>query len=165
MKKHKFTIGPPPKDQGPVPLYRVVYVIDVNAGDAQEAARYAHQIMTDPASMRPVLDVLDSEGRNTRIDLSEDAKQADYCAVAEYLAEQGREIFTGRMTGGLWNGRCLDACIMSKKQGDKAAYEFLLEFGDQLASSLSADQQRQWQGIKDHAAGLLKGRTENTHEI
>jgi hypothetical protein len=165
MKKHKFTIGPPPKDQGPVPLYRVVYVIDVNAADAQEAARCAYKIMTDPASMRPVLDVLDSEGRNTRIDLSEDAKQANYCAVAEYLAEQGRKVFTGRMTGGLWNGRCLDACIMSKKQGDKAAYEFLLEFGDQLASSLSADQQRQWQGIKDQAAGLLKGRTENTHEI
>ena len=83
-----------------------------------------------------------------------------YCAVAEYLADEGRKIFTGRMNGGLWNGRVLDACIMSKKEGDKAAYEFLLKLGDQYASTLSPDQQRQWQNIKGKATSMLKCGTE-----
>ena len=47
----------------------------------------------------------------------------DYEPAAQYLADEGRNIFTGRMNGGLWNARCMDACIISKKQGDKAAYE------------------------------------------
>ena len=51
---------------------------------------------------------------------------ADYCKVAEYIAEQGRNIFTGPMKGGLWNARCLDACILSKKQDDKAASLFFI---------------------------------------
>ena len=39
----------------------------------------------------------------------------NYCAAAEYLADLGRKIFTGPMKGGLWNGRCLDAYLLSKK--------------------------------------------------
>jgi hypothetical protein len=53
---------------------------------------------------------------------------------------------------------------MSKKQGDKVAYEFLIKFGDQYASSLSDDEKRKWQEIKDHAAGLLKNSKENTKQ-
>ncbi len=68
--------------------------------------------------------------------------------TAEYLADEGRNIFIGPMNGGLWNDRILDACIMSKKEGDNAAYEFLLKFGDQYASTLSAEQQHQWQNVK-----------------
>jgi len=45
---------------------------------------------------------------------------------------------------------------MSKKEGDNAAYEFLLKFGDQYASTLSGEQQRQWQNIKENAAAMLK---------
>ena len=165
-------IDPPPEEDGREPLYRVVYAIDVNAADAHQAAKYAYEIMSDADSRQPVLQVIDSKGNGTEVDLSEDdasledsAKTANYGAAAQYLADHGHEIFTGRMTGGLWNGRCLRACIMSSKQGDKAAYEFLIEFGDQLASSLSADQQGQWQVIKERAAGLLKEGRKNTSGI
>ena len=65
-------IEPPPKEDGPERLYRVVYVIDVSAMDPQQAAEHAYEIMRDPESMRPILDVLDSTGRRTRVDLSEE---------------------------------------------------------------------------------------------
>ncbi len=54
---------------------------------------------------------------------------------------------------------------MSKKQGDKAAYDFLIKFGDQYALNLSVEQQRQWQNIKDRAAGILKDSRKNTSGI
>jgi len=89
--------------------------------------------------------------------------------TAEYLADEGRNIFIGPMNGGLWNGRILDACIMSKKEGDNAAYEFLLKFGDQYASTLSAEQQHQWQNVKGKAAAVLSeasspARNPNLHD-
>ncbi len=65
-------IEPPPQDQGPEPLYRVIYVIDVNARDVRQAAERAYELMQDLASMRPVLDVLENSGERTRIDLSEE---------------------------------------------------------------------------------------------
>jgi len=163
MAMKGMKIDPPPKDNSQEPLYRVVYTIDVNAKNAYQAAEHTHRIMTDPDSMRPVLHIVDSNGVHTKVDLSEDnanlensAEMANYDAAAQYLADHGREIFTGHMIGGLWNGRCMDACIMSKKQGDKAAYEFLLKFGDQYASSLSGEQQHQWQSIKNKSASILK---------
>ena len=162
-------IGPPPKENGQEPLYRVVYTIDVNAKNAHQAAKHAHRIMTHPDSMRPVLQIVDSDGIHTEVDLSEDnanlensANMANYDAAAQYLVDHGRQIFTGPMIGGLWNGRCMDAYIMSKKQGGKAAYDFLFKSGDQYALSLSVDKQRQWQNIKDQAASLLKDGRENT---
>ena len=172
MAMKGMKIDPPPKDNSQEPLYRVVYTIDVNAKNAYQAAEHTHRIMTDPDSMRPVLHIVDSNGAHTKVDLSEDnvnlensAKMANYDAAAQYLADHGPEIFTGPMIGGLWNGRCMDACIMFKKQGDKAAYDFLLKFGDQYASNLSVDLQRQWQNIKDQAAGILKDSRENTWGI
>ena len=80
----------------------------------------------------------------------------DYEKAAQYLADEGRNIFTGCMIGGLWNARCMDACIISKKQGDKAAYQLLLNFGDQLILGLSAVGKLKWQKIKDKAAEILK---------
>lgn len=66
-----LTIEPPPEEEGSEePLYRVVYIIDVNAVDVRDAAEYTHRIMTDPASMRPVLHVVDGKGCDTVIDLS-----------------------------------------------------------------------------------------------
>jgi len=65
-------IDPPPEEIGDEPLFRVVYMIDVNSGDVREAARYTHRIMTDPSSLPPVLQVIDSSGKSTEIDLSED---------------------------------------------------------------------------------------------
>ena len=65
-------VAPPPKETGPERLYRAVYAIDVNARNPQEAAERAHGIMTDPQSMQPVLDIIDSGGRQTRVDLSDE---------------------------------------------------------------------------------------------
>jgi hypothetical protein len=162
-------IEPPPEDKGDEPLFRVVYIIDVNSGDAREAAEYTHRIMTDPESLPPVLHVIDSKGKSTEVDLSKngadcsDNEEMDhYEAAAQYLADNGEKVFTGPMKGGLWNGRCLDACIISKKQGDRVAYEFLIKFGDQYISSLSEEHHRQWQQIKDHAASLLKSQKKST---
>ena len=164
-------IDPPPEEKGDEPLFRVVYIIDVNSSDVREAAEYTHRIMTDPESLPPVLHVIDSNGKSTEVDLSKDSadcndndETADYEPAAQYLADNGDRIFTGPMKGGLWNGRCLDACIMSRKQGDKVAYEFLIKFGDQYVSSLSDDEKCKWQEIKDHSAGLLKGNKENTKQ-
>jgi hypothetical protein len=67
-----LSIEPPPKETGPGQLYRVVYVIDVNAMNPRQAAARAYEIMRDPQSLRPVLDIIDSGGRQTRVDLSDE---------------------------------------------------------------------------------------------
>jgi hypothetical protein len=72
MSKVGLQIDPPPKEKGPERLYRVVYVIDVSAPNPQQAAERTYEIMRDPTSMRPVLEVLDAAGRCTRVDLSEE---------------------------------------------------------------------------------------------
>ena len=64
-------VAPPPQESGTEPLWRVIYTIDMNASDAGKAAWAAHQIMKDPESWDPVLDVMDSQGYVTRVDLSE----------------------------------------------------------------------------------------------
>ena len=61
----------PPTDFGEKPLFRVVYAIDLDASSALEAARKALEMMRDPSSMAPVLDVLDHNGNVTRFDLCE----------------------------------------------------------------------------------------------
>ncbi len=68
----RLVIEPPPKETGPEQLYRVVYVIDINARNPCQAAERAHEIMKDPQSMRPVLEIIDSSGRQTRVDLSDE---------------------------------------------------------------------------------------------
>ena len=70
MGKGQFTIEPPPKESGEEELYRVVYIIDINAANPREAAEFTHRIMTDPDSMPPVLHVIDGDGRRVKIDLS-----------------------------------------------------------------------------------------------
>jgi len=60
-------IKPPPKEKD---LYRVVYVIDLNAADPKSAAKETHKIFMDPESIPPVLHVLDTQGHETTIDLS-----------------------------------------------------------------------------------------------
>ena len=72
MEKQKFTIEPPPKENGEEKLYRVVYIIDVNSADPKEAARFTHRIMTDPDSLAPVLHIIDECGKSVEIDLSKD---------------------------------------------------------------------------------------------
>lgn len=72
MEKQEFTIEPPPEESGPEKLYRVVYIIDVNAADPKEAAEFTHQIMTDPESLPPFLNVIDEGGKRVDIDLSKE---------------------------------------------------------------------------------------------
>jgi hypothetical protein len=73
-----MTISPPPKElDGTDPLFRVVYEIDVNAANPAEAAQYAHRLMVDPASMPPILTVIDHRGNRTAIDLEKDAECGD----------------------------------------------------------------------------------------
>jgi EAL domain-containing protein (putative c-di-GMP-specific phosphodiesterase class I) len=66
-----LNVEPPHRDSGPEPLFRVVYVIDVNAPNAQEAARQVHQIMADPQSQPPMLQVMDASGKVRDVDLSQ----------------------------------------------------------------------------------------------
>jgi hypothetical protein len=67
MSSKKLIIEPPPKEKD---LYRVVYVIDVNADSSLDAAKKTHLIMTDPDSLAPVLEVVDQDGKVTKFDLS-----------------------------------------------------------------------------------------------
>ena len=66
-----YHIQPPPVETGEEPLFRVIYIIDVNAANVLEAAKLTHQIMTDPDSIPPVLEILDHTGKVVKIDLSE----------------------------------------------------------------------------------------------
>ena len=62
----ELMIEPPPTEAELEPLYRVIYMIDINANDPRQAAERVHTLMQDPESMPPVLDVLDSNGRRRR---------------------------------------------------------------------------------------------------
>jgi len=74
MKKG-FSIMPPPKDRPPV--FRVVYVIDVGAGNVVEAAKRAYAMMTDSDSIPPIVEVMDNRGNKIRIDMS-NSKEKDH---------------------------------------------------------------------------------------
>jgi len=67
-----MVIEPPQEEQGDEPLFRVVYIIDVNAAGPGDAARQTHRIMTDPDSQPPVLEVIDHRGKTVSIDLYEE---------------------------------------------------------------------------------------------
>lgn len=66
----------PLEDKG---LYRVIYEIDVGADSAIEAAKIVHKFMRDRDSLPPILDVIDSEDRRIRIDLSKGTKGTQRC--------------------------------------------------------------------------------------
>ena len=67
MSGKDYRIEPPPKEKG---LYRVVYVIDIGAESPFDAAKKTHEIMADPDSIAPVLEVVDQGGKVTKIDLN-----------------------------------------------------------------------------------------------
>lgn len=71
-----LTVAPPRADSGDESLYRVVYVIDVNAPSPDDAARKTYGIMSDPSSQPPVLEVIDHVGNATKVDLSEEDEGA-----------------------------------------------------------------------------------------
>jgi len=115
-------------------------------------------VFNDINSEDPQIINLENAKESCRIEESQE-NCSRYCAAAEYIAAEGRKIFTGHMNGGLWNGRYMDACILSKKKNDKAAYEFLLKFGDQYAQAISDEQKEIWQTIKISAAAMLNPAT------
>lgn len=72
MSSKDYKISPPPKDKGEEPLFRVIYVIDVGAADERKAAEIAwRQMMRAEDAFDPVLVILDSEGKQTKLDLSD----------------------------------------------------------------------------------------------
>jgi hypothetical protein len=84
-------IEPPPKETGPEQLYRVVYVIDVNAAGVRDAAKCTQGIMTDPSSLAPVLHVLDHRGRETLVDLAEESPGAAISCESDAAREKVRQ--------------------------------------------------------------------------
>jgi len=69
MSSKNYQIEPPPKEKN---LFRVVYVIDVGAADEKAAAEIAwQQMMRAEDAFDPVLTILDSDGRQTKLDLSD----------------------------------------------------------------------------------------------
>ena len=72
MSSKDYRISPPPKDKGQEPLFRVIYVIDVGAADEIQAAQIAwRQMMRAEDAFEPVMVILDSAGKQTKLDLSE----------------------------------------------------------------------------------------------
>ena len=72
LSQTSLHIDPPPGEIGPEPLFRVVYVTDLNAPNPKAAAQETHRIFLDPESIPPVLQVLDTQGHETTVDLSQD---------------------------------------------------------------------------------------------
>ena len=71
MSSKDYRISSPPKDVGEEPLFRVVYAIDVNASDERKAAEQAWQMMRAKDAFDPILMVLDAEGKQTQLDLTD----------------------------------------------------------------------------------------------
>ena len=70
MAGKNYIIKPPPEEKGKEPLYRVVYAIDVAAPDEAKAAERAWQIIQDKSSLGPILMIIDSQGKQTHLDLA-----------------------------------------------------------------------------------------------
>ena len=71
MSSKDYRIEPPPKDKGKEPLFRVIYAIDVGAADERKAAETAWQMIRAEDAFEPVMVILDSDGKQTKLDLSE----------------------------------------------------------------------------------------------
>jgi len=71
MSSKDYRIEPPPKDKSKEPLFRVIYTIDVGAADERKAAETAWQMMRAEDAFEPILVILDSQGKQTKLDLSE----------------------------------------------------------------------------------------------
>ena len=71
MSSKDYRIEPPPKDKGKEPLFRVIYAIDVGDADERKAAETAWQMMRAEDAFEPILIILDSDGKQTKLDLSE----------------------------------------------------------------------------------------------
>lgn len=69
MSSKDYRITPPPKEKD---LYRVIYEIDIGARSPRQAAETAwQQMMRAEDAFDPVLTIIDSSGKQTKLDLSE----------------------------------------------------------------------------------------------
>lgn len=71
MNGKDYRIEPPSKDKGKEPLFRVIYTIDVGATDERKAAETAWQMMRAEDAFKPVMVILDNQGKQTKLDLSD----------------------------------------------------------------------------------------------
>ena len=94
MSSKDYRITPPPKDAGEEPLFRVVYAIDVNASNEQKAAETAWSMMRAKDAFDPILMVLDSEGKQTKLDLT-DTLEFDKTTVG-FVSQRYRKQDDGR---------------------------------------------------------------------
>ena len=94
MNSRDYRVTPPPKDAGEEPLFRVVYAIDVNASDEQKAAETAWHMMRAKDAFDPILMVLDSEGKQTKLDLT-DVLEFDKTTVG-FVSQRYRKQNDGR---------------------------------------------------------------------
>jgi hypothetical protein len=101
-------------------------------------------------------DIKSEEPQIIDLEKAKESCRDEYCKAAEYLAEQGRRVYLGPMEGGIWNGVCLTACIISHKQNEKGAYEYLLKIADKYSVCLTNDQKQILQEIKVKAAAFLE---------
>ena len=101
-------------------------------------------------------DINSEEAKIIDLEKAKKSRRHEYCRAAEYLAEHGRKIFLGPMEGGIWNGSCLTASIMSHKQDEKGAYEYLLGIADKYSACLTEEQKQTLKEIKANAAAFLK---------
>ena len=90
------------------------------------------------------------------LDLTKAQDECRYCKAAEYLAENGRKIFTDSLVGDFWNAACISASVLSNKQGDKAAYRYLLNFSGKYLQELPPEEKRLWQQVMAKAVTLFK---------
>ena len=89
------------------------------------------------------------------LDLTKAQEECRYCKAAEYLADTGRKIFMDSRILSFWNAACISASILSNKQGDKAAYEYLLNFSNKYLQDLPADEKRLWRQVLAKAVTLF----------
>jgi hypothetical protein len=96
MSSKDYRIEPPPKDKGKEPLFRVVYAIDVGAADERKAAETAWQMMRAEDAFEPILVILDSQGKQTKLDLSE---YLEFNKVTTgFVVQKYRKNSTGKFT-------------------------------------------------------------------
>ncbi len=114
-------------------------------------------------------DINSEEAKIIDLEKAKESRRNEYCQAAEYLAEQGRTVFLGPMEGGIWNGACITASIISKdicingtkplpqfERGDQGAYEYLLKTADEYSPCLNDEQRKVLEDIKKNAAAFLK---------
>jgi hypothetical protein len=65
----------PPREKSKRKLYRVVYIIDINADSDKQAADQVHRIITDPDTIKPIFQVLRPDRRISTVDISRNEVQ------------------------------------------------------------------------------------------